>query len=187
MPAVINFAANLALGGGLAWVARRSPAVRRDFVSWALVFLVGFEAVVVTPVSTFLFRFYPQWSMLYAFDPQVFPNLDTWIGPLSLLAVLVNFAAALLGFFITRGGVVRGSRWLCFTPWAAGALIVIACAALYGERLVYIGDYDAFWQGTADLFLLRVGGWVGLALYVCSALFVRWVQRRFHDHDPSLV
>src|SRR5512145_2073632 len=98
MPALINIAANLVFGGSLAYVTRRSPAVRRELTSWALIFLVAFEALVFTPVATYLFRFYPQWSMLYWFDPQVLPGIERWLGALSALAVLLNFGAAVGGF-----------------------------------------------------------------------------------------
>jgi hypothetical protein len=187
MPALVNIAANFALGGATAWVTRHSPAVRREFVSWALLFLVGFEALAVTPVATFLFRFYPQWSMLYAFDPQIFPNLEEWIGLLSFLAILLNFAAALGGFHVTRLGVQRNQELVCYAPWAAGGFITLLILALGGRRVLFMGDYDAFWQGNADVLVTRAAGWVGLLLYASAAGFVFWLHRRFADHDPSIV
>lgn len=187
MPAVINCAANLALGGSLAWVVKRSPAFHNELVSWPLLFLVAFEALVVTPVTTYLFRFYPQWSMLYWFDPQIFPGLDAWVGFLSLLAVLANAGGAVLGYYVTREGLLRGNQWMSYAPWIAGGLLASFTLLFYGDRVVFIGDYDTFWQGGADLLFTRVAGWVGFVTYAAAAGFVYWVHRTYRDRDPSLV
>jgi hypothetical protein len=187
MNAVINLAANLALGGAVALVLQRSQAVRRELMSWALLSIVGFEAVVFTPIATFLFRFYPQWSMLYVFDPQIFPELDSWIGMLSLLAVLLNFAAVIGGFWTTRRGLLAGKKWMIWAPMGAGGGIALLTVLLFARRVVFMGDYDAFWQGNADLFLARAAGWVGLLLYASGALFVAYLRSHFSDHDPKLV
>ncbi len=187
MPAVINIAANLALGGGFALVARTSPALRRDFINWALLFLMAFEALVFTPVATYLFRFYPQWSMLYWFDPQIFPHLESWIGALSFVAVLFNFAAALLGYTVARHGVLTEQRWMSLLPLAAGAVWTLGVLVLYAERVAYIGDYDSFWQGNAELLFLRTPGWIGILLYASATAYVLFVRARFSNRDPSLV
>jgi hypothetical protein len=187
MPAVINFAANLVLGSAVPLVLRRSPALRRELMSWQLLALVGFEALVFTPVATYLFRFYPQWSMLYMFDPQIFPELDNWIGALSLMAVLLNFAAALGAFYATREGLLRGAGWLTYGALTTGGALAVILLALFARRIGLMGDYDAFWQGNADLFLVRLGGWIGLLLYAAAGLFVAFLHTRFADRDPSLV
>jgi len=187
MPALFNIAANLALGGGVALATRRSPAVRSELTSWALLFLVGFEAAIFTPAATYLFRFYPQWSMLYWFDPQIFPSLESWIGALSFVAVILNFAAAIGGFCVTRLGLLSRQDWLVWAPFGAAGVTTLVLLVLFGERVVFLGDYDAFWQGGARLFLLTAGGWVGLLLYAGGGAFVWWVRQRFADHDPSLL
>jgi hypothetical protein len=187
MPALINIAANLILGGAVAWVLRGSSAIRREVMSWALLALVGFEALIFTPVATYLFRFYPQWSMLYVFDPQIFPALESWIGVLSFLEVLLNFAAAVGAFCATREGLLRGKRWLTYAAPGLGAGLALVLFMAYGERIVFMGDYDTFWQGNADLFLVRLGGWVGLTLYAGAVFFIVFLHRRFADHDPKLV
>jgi hypothetical protein len=187
MPAVINIAGNLALGSALTLAVRKSPALRRDFVNWAFLLLVSFEAVVFTPIATYLFRFYPQWSMLYWFDPQIFPEIESFVGILSFTAVLLNFGAVVLGYHLTREGLLRGDRRLTYVSAAAGGLLLLAVLGLYGERVALIGDYDTFWQGNAVVLFRRLAGWVGFLSYVGAGLFVFYVHRRFHDHDPSLV
>lgn len=187
MPAVLNFAVNLALGSFVVLVLQRSPALRRDRMSWPVLTLVIFEALLFTPVATYLFRFYPQWSMLYLFDPQIFPALDNWVGFLSLVAVLMNFVCVLGGFYTTREGLLRDKRWLTYGALVAAGVVVLLCFVLFGKRVAFIGDYDAYWQGNAELFLVRLAGWVGLALYASAAGLVLFLRSRFADHDPKLV
>ena len=187
MPAVLNFAANLVLGGAVVLALQKSRALRRDLLSWPLLVLIAFEALVFTPIATYLFRFYPQWSMLYLFDPQIFPELDNWIGLLSLSAVLLNFAGVLFGFYATRDGVLRDKRWLTYCAPGTGAGLALLCFAFFAKRIVFLGDFDAFWQGTANLAVTKLAGWLGLLLYVSGALFVTFLHRRFADHDPKCV
>ncbi|MBI5511131.1 MAG: hypothetical protein HY903_20410 [Deltaproteobacteria bacterium] len=187
MPALINIAANILFGAGLVLVLRRSEALRANLVSWAFFVLLGFEAVLVTPVATYLFRFYPQWSMLYLFDPQIFPELDRYIGVLSLFAVLLNVGAAFVGFFLARLALVAGQTWIWAAPLGAAAGVILTVGVLHGHRVLYVGDYDEFWQGNAVFLLKSAAGWVGLILYAAAGLLLTLVHRRFKNHDPRIL
>ena len=187
MPVVINIAANLLFGAGLALVARRSPALRNTVYSWSFFFLLAFEAIAFTPVATYVFRFYPQWSMLYWFDPQIFPELERWIGLLSLLAIFLNFGAALCGYLIARAGILAGHIWIWTAPLATAISLIGYVSFAYGDRVVFIGDYDAFWQGNAVLLFGAAPGWAAVVLYVGAAAFLFWTRSRFGDRDPSLL
>ncbi len=187
MPVVINIAVNLLLGTGLALAVRRSPAMRESLFSWSLFLLIAFEALAFTPVATYVFRFYPQWSMLYWFDPQIFPDLHRWIGWLSLLAIVLNFAAALGAYLIARLGVLSGQFYLWAAPLVVGVVAIGYVGVVYGERVVFVGDYDAFWQGDAVLFVTAPPGWAGVALYLGAAALLIWTRARFQERDPSLL
>lgn len=187
MPALLNIAVNLVFGGAMAWVLRRSAALRDDALGWPYLALLAFEALVFTPIATYLFRFYPQWSMLYWFDPQVFPELDRWLGALSAMAIAMNFVAASLGYFAVRASVLRDARWLAYAPFVIAAVIAVWVFSVYGRRVAFMGDYDEFWQGHAKLLVMRIAGWVGLALYGFTACFVWWLRARFADHDPEFI
>lgn len=187
MPVIVNIAANLIFGAALVLAVKRSAALRESFVSWVLFFLVGFQALLATPTTTFLFRFYPQWSMLYLFDPQIFPDLDRWIGWLSLCAVLLNFGASLLGYTLARLGVTTGQAWLWATPLVIGVATLSYIAFAFWDRVLFIGDYDAFWQGNAHVLVATLAGWLGILLYGLAIAFVVWTRHRFADHDPSFI
>lgn len=186
MPVILNIASNLILGAAVPLMVRNSKALRQDFVCWQLLFLTAFEAVVFTPLSTYLFRFYPQWALLYAFDPQLYPELDRWYGLLTAGAVLLNFGAAILGFTLGRLGVLRSKTWLWALPLAAGAAVWATVLIGGGDRLVFIGDFDSFWAGNNPALYKRFAGWVGLGLYAASASFLIWLHKRFSSHDPAL-
>jgi hypothetical protein len=187
MPAAVNIGANLMFGAALVLAVRRSPSLRQNFVGWVFFFLLGFEALLFTPVSTYLFRFYPQWSMLYWFDPQVFPDLHRWIGWLSALAVLLNFGAAILGFFLARLGILTGQTWLWSVPLAVASAVMAYVLFGFWDRIIYIGDHDSFWSGNASSLFSSLSGWIGILLYAALITFVVWIHRRFHDHDPSFL
>lgn len=125
--------------------------------------------------------------MLYWLDPQMFPNLEDWIGALSLAAVLANTAAALVGFYLTRRGVFTEDRRLINAPWAIAGFIVLAVVLFFGNRVALVGDYDSFWKGEADLFFMHAAGWAGLLLYASAGALVWWVRRHHANSDPSIV
>ncbi|MEK7705038.1 MAG: hypothetical protein AAB426_08775 [Myxococcota bacterium] len=185
MPAIVNTAANLLLGASMALVTRRSQAVRQELLSWPLLLLLAFEAAVVTPVATYLFRFNPQWSLLYGFDPQIFPMFARAVGWLSLVAILLNFVAVGGAFLLARAGLLTGQRWFYLAPLACGGAVILYVLVRYPDRLVLIGEYDAFWHGEAVLFLRRLAGWLGLLMYGAGVSLVVWVHRRYGDRDPQ--
>lgn len=187
MPAVFNFGAHLALGSALALVARRSENFRQDLVSWPLILLFAFHALFAAPSATYLFRFFPQWSMLYAFDPQVFPDLEGWYGPLSAGAVLSNLLCGMIGLFVTRIGLLRSSRLLEWLPIALAAASWALLLFLYGERTFWVGTYDAYWQDQAPFLLLTSPGVIGLSTYLLAVGLLLWARRRFTTRDPSYV
>jgi hypothetical protein len=187
MPVMVNIAANLVLGVALVLAVRRSPALHDHLVAWPLFFLLGFEALVFTPLSTYLFRFFPQWSLFYWFDPQLLPGLERWLGPLSAGAVLLNFAAAIAGYVAARTAVVRERSWLWQAPLATGVAVVAYLVTVYGRRILFVGDHDAFWQGNARLLVASLPGWVGILLYVAGIAFVVIIRRRYWARDPTFV
>ncbi len=178
MPVAINILVNLLFGSALVLAVRRTPALFESFVGWPLFALLGYQAVVVTPATTFLVRFYPQWSMLYWFDPQLAPQLDAWMGPLSALAVVLNAAAALAGYALTRTGLLRELAWLWLAPVGLGSFGLAFLLAGFWRRVIFVGDYDGFWQGNTGTIFTSLAGWVGLVTYAGAAALVVWLNQR---------
>ncbi len=187
MPALINLIANIPLGAAFAWAVKESPAMRRETLSWIFFLFLAFEAVVVTPLCTFMFRFYPQWSMLYWFDPQIFSELDNWTGVLSIPLLLLHFATGLFGFLAARRGLVSERKLMWQAPLFGGGVVTLLLIILFANRIAFVGDYDTFWQGNATFFLKKIVGFVGVTLYVLSFLFVLWVRSRFAHKDPKFI
>ncbi|MBN1960925.1 MAG: hypothetical protein JW841_08255 [Deltaproteobacteria bacterium] len=185
MPILLNFAVNIGLGGLIVLSLQRSPALHREFISWPLLALILFESLFFTPLATYLFRFYPQWSMLYLFDPQIFPQLEHWFGFISFLAVLLNYLGAIAGFFITRKGVLLGKTWLAYLSTIIAGLIILIGSIIFNKRLIFIGEYDAFWQDQAALFVTQLAGWLGILMYISVAAFILLLRSRFANHDPK--
>ena len=105
MPAPLNAAANLIFGAAGAMLLRRDAALRDDPFNGYFFTLLLFEAALVTPAATYLFRFYPDWSLLYWFDPQIYPRLELYVGWLSGTAIVANFILLLLGYTAARWGI----------------------------------------------------------------------------------
>ena len=121
MPILLNLCVNLLLGSSLAMVARKSKAMEQNWLSWSSLALLGFESLCVTPMATYAFRFYPDWSMLYLLDPEVFPRLPYWIGWLSILVVILNFITATAAYLVTRSGILNQRSAIEFSPLIIGA------------------------------------------------------------------
>jgi hypothetical protein len=187
MPAILNFFGNVVLGGTMAFIARRSIAARRELLSWPLLFVLAFEAVIVTPIATYLFRFYPQWSMLYGFDPQVFTGLDRFVGLLSLVAIVLNFLGVVGGYMMVRLGLITDTAWMWGGPFALSGLVALYVILFYADRIIYVGDYDSFSNGGARFFLATTPGWMGILLFVSAGAFLWWVRMRYGRRDPSFL
>jgi len=187
MPAILNLVGNLALGASIAFIARRSQSFRTELVAWPLLFALAFEGVIVTPIATYLFRFYPQWSMLYGFDPQVFPGVDRFIGLLSLAIVVLNFSAVLAGYYLVRIGLARERQWIWISPFATSGLVTLYVILFYAERIIYIGDFDSYSSSLAPFFLTTLPGCIGVLLYAFAGAFLLWVNARYSHRDPSFL
>src|SRR5690606_29675259 len=140
MPALLNVCANLILGSAVAHLSRRSEAMRNELLAWPLLFLLIFQAAVATPVVTYLFRFYPQWSMFYWFDPQIFTTFDRWVGTLAAVAVVANFASMVLGYAVVRRGLTAGPQWLRLLPGATALVLMALMTWQFWERIAFVGD-----------------------------------------------
>ena len=187
MPIIVNLTAMLLFGAGLAAAGKSSPAFKKRFVNWVLLLLLGFVAFIITPATTYAFRFYPQWSMMYLFDPHLFPYLDQWINLLSAASAASNFIAATLGYGVARAGLLTKKPFLWSAPFVLGLLTLSGTLFFQFDRIAYVGDYDTYAKGQADLFVQTAPGLVGALTHLGGFLFVLWVHSRFSGRDPDLI
>ncbi len=179
MPVLINAAANLILGSLVARATYNPDAPREGYMTWPLVMLVVFQSLVLVPVGAFLFRFYPDWSMHYAFDPRVFVDLDRWIGVLALAVVVVNMLLSVLGYACTERARRDGRSFLMHACVVFGILTIVGVLSQLWRRSFWVGGYDAYWQGEAKLLFMHPAGWAGLLAYIAAIVFYRWILRRY--------
>ena len=185
MPVAINIAANLILGGAIAWAARRSETLQESWLNWSTLFLCAFEALLVTPATTYLFRFYPHWSTFYLFDPREFPAIEDWLGWLSVIVMSLNFLAAIVGYLMTRHGILKESLFHMLLPILLGTLTIAVLTTILYERVFFIGGYDTFWEGDSAILMSQAPGIVGTLLYLFAAGFVAWIHIRFGEQEPK--
>ena len=184
MPVAINIAANLIFGALIAWVARRSTTLEESWLNWSSLMLFAFEAVLITPATTYLFRFYPHWSTFYVFDPQKFPAIQDWLGWLSLLVIVLNFGAALAGYLMTRSGILNASTPRMLLPILVGTVLIGLLGTLLYDRIFFVAEYDSFWEGDTAMLLGQTPGIVGVLAYLLSGAFVLWIHIRFGKQGP---
>ena len=186
MPILMNLCINVLLGSSIAMTARKSAAMKENWLSWSSLAMLTFQALCMTPMATFAFRFYPDWSMLYLLDPEVFPRFPYWVGWLSLAVIALNFATATIAYLITRRAILNESGRWSLAPFITGTSALLVLLALFHKRIFFIGDYEAFLAGEAQLILKTVVGLSGVLVYGLAIGFVAWLAKRFSEADPKL-
>ncbi|RYF11665.1 MAG: hypothetical protein EOO40_02870 [Deltaproteobacteria bacterium] len=177
MPVPFNLATSLLLGASLPPLLRRSEAFRHSFANWALLALALFMALVFTPATTYLVRYFPHWSTLYAFDPQLFPLVERGVGPLSAALVLSYFGVAAGGYAVSRHAILTNQVvWLAL-PLATGAGIWAVGLWHWQLQVLTVGEFDAFWQGSGTLLHRHRVGAVALLLHLGALVFLALVRR----------
>lgn len=185
MPILMNLCINVLLGSSIAITARKSAAMKENWLSWSSLAMLTFEALCMTPMATYTFRFYPDWSMLYLLDPEIFPRFPYWVGWLSLVVIALNFATATIAYLITRQAILNeNDRW-SMAPLVSGGIALLIVLALFYKRIFFIGDYEAFLAGEAQLSIKTIAGLSGVLVYGLAIGFVTWLGRRFSESDPK--
>ena len=187
MPVLINIAADLVLGSAMAWAARHSPAMQKSWLSWSTLALLAFEAICVTPMATFAFRFYPEWSTLYFIDPQAFPQFPHWVGWLSAIAILINFLCAMAGYLTTRAGILEDNKAMAYGALTTGASALVFMCVIFNGRIFFVGNYESFLAGEAELLVTTTIGIVGVLVYGLAAGYISWLRNSFAESDPSFL
>lgn len=185
MPVPFNFATSLLMGALLPPLLWRSMALRQAFGNWMLLFLGTFFALIYTPVCTFTLRFFPHWSLLYGFDPQLFPQFEQQLGALSGVLVLMYFAVAVVGYGLSRRAVVKRRPVWAVLPLLLSIAMWVGGLWIWRDRIVAVSDFDGFWQGNAAALHRHMLGTTCILLHTSCMAFLLWLRCRFAHRDPS--
>jgi hypothetical protein len=187
MPLPLHLLFVFMLGAALPLGLRRSAALHDAFFNWQLLAVGLYSAVVVTPVCTGLLRFYPQWSLMYAFDPQLYPAVDQQVMLLCVAALLGQSVCLLTGYALARFAAIKQRLDLIGVPLLA-TVMGAAAILFYGfDRVRAVGDYDAFYMGRARPYLHQPPAVWGAFLLLSSLVFLECTWRLYRHRDPTLL
>jgi len=178
MPALINIWGHFLLGIVVAHLARHQLLRPKSLLSPALIYLLAFQGLLSIPVCTYLSHFFPHWTLLYFFDPQIFPRLYHFPGILSFVLVFLNTLAAFAGFFIYRHALIIQQRGIWLAPAGLSSICIFIVFFRYYHRIFFVGDHTTYWQGEAYFWLAHVSGWLGLSMIMSAALLLSYLHRK---------
>jgi hypothetical protein len=159
----IDVTFNVLLGLALPIAAGEKARGGAPFFLRYLAIVVLFELFFFMPGGYWLYRTFPDWSLMYAFDPAAL----TWLTP--PLVALFYLAAAVTGFSASFAAVRWGRGGVAY---ALVAVVVAALGAIFVwglKRLVVVGTFSEFNAGTGMTSIL------GSPLSWQLAIIVAWV------------
>lgn len=186
MPICFNFVCHLIFGALMAIVFKQSP-VLKQLINWQMLLALIFTTVLSIPITTYLFLFYPHWSLLYLFDPQLYPMMTHFIQSLSSVVALLHVAIVLCGFYWARYGIMQHNMLIAYQPIIFSLCALCLLTWLFASRLLFIDTFDNFWQGSATPLIQSTAGWLGMSLYIAMFTFILWLRNHFHHRDPKFL
>tara|TARA_B100000959_G_scaffold225390_1_gene239500 strand:+ start:59 stop:607 length:549 start_codon:yes stop_codon:yes gene_type:complete len=180
MPAIINIWGHFSLGVVLAYVARHQLLRAKSSLTPALIYLLAFQVILSIPVCAYLSHFFPHWTLLYFFDPQIFINLYQFPGILSFTLICLNTMAALLGFFLFRQSLKHQQKVFWAGPLTLSSATILILFVQYYHRIFFIGNHATYWQGGAKFWLAHISGWLGLSMMLAGFVLLVWLRKSRH-------
>ncbi len=178
MPALINIWGHFLLGIIVAHLSRAQLLRSDSRLSPALLYLLGFQGLLSIPVCTYLSHFFPHWTLLYFFDPQIFTHLYHFPGTLSFALVSLNTLAAFAGFFIYRRALNLQQRFFWLIPLVLSSICILIIFFNYHHRIFFVGNHTTYWQGDAHFYLAHISGWLGVSMLAAAALLISYLHRK---------
>lgn len=162
----LSFAASLLTGVAYA-MAGRALADPDVFVDRWFLALIVFQSVVFTPLFLYWTVFYPDWAVMYLFEP-VRPVEEIGLGWMfSAVGMLLCFAMAVFGYAYGRKRVLQGSGAGAVVAAVALASAVLALNFVFHRRFLHVGQMSQFRDGSARLIFASIPG---LTMAVYAAL-----------------
>ncbi|MCC6807560.1 MAG: hypothetical protein IT381_09055 [Deltaproteobacteria bacterium] len=156
---------------------RDRPWLFEHFLSWPLITSIGFQAMVLTPIQSFHFRFHHDWSLGYLVDPDLHPAVDTYLTFWSLLAAILLLGAALTGYLVARIPFEKPKSNARKIALGAAAVVTVLLVAIMRHELFFIGEYGEYYGGETRFLLLTPTGILGVVQLVACAAFLFFAPR----------
>jgi hypothetical protein len=135
------------------------------FVDRWFLALVIFQSVVFTPFFLYWTVFYPDWSVMYLFEP-VRPVEEIGLGWLfSAVGMILGFALAILGYAYGRKSLLHGIGPHAVVVSAAFTTVLLVLNFVFYRRFIYAGSMTQFRDGSARLIFTSIPG-LTLAVYI---------------------
>jgi len=164
---IIGMLVPLAGAGGLR--SADSVLANRFFLA-----VVLFEVLFFIPLGTYLYFFYPGWSLMYFINPEALAP-DT-LRALGIMALASYMMSAIAGYLLSAVLIRRGKENAASLILAAAALLLGVFSALTLARLFQVGTYAQWTAAPAaakNLMTHRIGYVIGIdGLAATAALFM---------------
>ncbi len=163
----------------LLWAERLKsrPWLFEHFLSWPLITVVGFQAIVLTPIQSFHLRFHHDWATGYLVDPDLHPAIDTYLTWWSLLAAFALLGAALLGYFLGRIPFEKPKSKARQIALIATAVVSVIVLLLLRHELFHLGEYSDYFSGETRFLLATPTGIMGVLQLAACGAFLFYVPR----------
>jgi len=127
-------------------------ADKRAFFHPILASGVVFEVFFYVPLGVYLYYFYPAWSWMYFFDLDSIAQLQLAI--LGVIMPISYLVSLVIGFEIVQFLLRRQMQKVAFLVLILAIIFLSAFCLLTLNRLLWVGDYQA-WKNANAILLLR--------------------------------
>lgn len=137
---LLDLVLNSCLGVAFALCARDRIRADGPFASPSFLVVLMFAAIVLLPMTFYLYVWHPAWAWMYFVDPDNVPGLA--IIPLCFL-----HAGLLIGGWYLAARLIRVGRGrVVLYILATGGFIVLLGGVLAWSRLGYVGTFAEYWD-----------------------------------------
>lgn len=177
MPLYLNLILSFVMP--LLWAERLKdrPWLFEHFISWPLVTALGFQAIVLTPIQSFHFRFHHDWATGYLIDPDLHPAIDTYLTLWSVVAALLLLGAALLGQLVARIPFEKPKSNARKVALIASAVVAVILVVLLRHELLFVGEFGDYFTGDARFLFVTPTGVFGVLQLIACGTFLFYAPR----------
>ena len=178
-----SFASSFATGCIYALSGRGKINAEEFMGRWTLAVLV-YHSVVFTPAFLYAVVFYPDWSVMYFFEPLAVAPLSSMSWLYSAAALALSFVLVMAGFSYGRSRVLSAKGPSAVTIIAFIYLVAAGVMAVLYRRTLHLGSLAQYrGEGTRFLFSRPLGYVFGA--YLLSIPVSVWFWKRLFARKPS--